>query len=291
MKRHSLMTASLDMLLDTMCNTFGGVCFIALLVSIISYSLPKTESKDADLPSRVSAKMLVVKERDRLTRTRDELANAIRLQKELLETNRTSDRLTFHEADYIAGIASNAQVIAKMRLELAKLEDELAKVTTQCAYSRREAERLNRLLKDMEETLDRPLTTKKRAVRTPLEREMSHLHSIDLWLRHGRLHIIDHSGRNQRQVKKLGKERGWDCVIVPGAGYKVDESFFFGDDWTMVTNQLNESGFARIYCDAESFPELCELRDALIYFGKMYNWYIRNEDTIHFVEGYDGKVQ
>ncbi len=41
MKRSILISQSLDMLLDTMCNTFGGICFIALLVALISASTPK----------------------------------------------------------------------------------------------------------------------------------------------------------------------------------------------------------------------------------------------------------
>lgn len=295
MKRQSVVTASLDMLLDTMCNTFGGVCFIALLVAIISYSLPKTETEYAESPSGETAQMLVDKERERLTRTRDELSSAIRLQEEMLATNRASNRLSASEADYISGIASNAQAVAKLRHELERLEDELAKVTTQSAYSRREAERLERLLKDMEESLDRPLKTKKRAVRTPLERELSDLHSEDIWIRHGRLHLIDWQSQSPRQVKiTLGQaETGFyaDVTPLPGTGYKVDESFFDSDDWAKIKERLDGLGFARIFCDEESFAELCELRDALIYFGKMYNWHIRNEDTLHFVKGYDGKVQ
>ena len=48
MKSPNVISGSLDMLLDTMCNTFGGVCFIALLVSVISISLPPDRAGDAD---------------------------------------------------------------------------------------------------------------------------------------------------------------------------------------------------------------------------------------------------
>ncbi len=294
MNKASPTTQSLDMLLDTMCNTFGGVCFIALLIAIISSTLPK-DTTDAMASGGISDQMLVDKESERLMRQRDELRAAIKLQQDLLSSNATRKSLSRSEADYISSISSNAQMIAKLRREREKLEDELAKATTESEYSRREADRLARLLKDMEETLDKPLASKKRPVRTPLERELTGLHSEDLWLRHGRLYLIDWAERSQRQVR-IDEQRtpagiACDVTTIPGRGYQVDASFFHSEDWSNMKSKLDGTGFARIYCDEESFPQLCELRDALIYFGKMYNWHIRNEDVLHFVEGYDGRVQ
>ena len=46
MKRRTSPSGSMDMLLDTMCNTFGGVCFIALMVAILSAVVPVGEKKD-----------------------------------------------------------------------------------------------------------------------------------------------------------------------------------------------------------------------------------------------------
>lgn len=295
MKRSSIFTASLDMLLDTMCNTFGGVCFIALLIAIISYSLPRTDAEDVDAPSGVTAQMLFDRERERLTRMRDELRVAIQVQEALLATNDTQKSFSKSEAEYISGIASNDQAVAQLRREREMLEDELAKISTQSEYSRRDAERLERLLKDMEERLDKPLNKKNRPVRTPLEREIEGLHSEDLWLRHGRLHIIDWKSPSPQQVridKRVeGGETHWMVTLVPGTGHTVGEVFFKSEDWQRVKERLDTRGYARIFCDEESFPQLCELRDALIYFGKMYNWHIRNEDELLFVEGYDGRIQ
>ncbi len=294
MKKSSPTTQSLDMLLDTMCNTFGGVCFIALLIAIISSTLPK-ETTDADASGGITDQMLADKESERLMRRRDELRATIKLQQELLATNTAQKSVTKSEADYISSISSNAQAIAKMRREREMLEDELAKVSTASEYSKREAARLERLLKDMQESLDKPTATKKRAVRTPLERELAGLHSEDLWLRHGRLYLIDWAERSQKQVRIVDRHTpsGLTCDVmtIPGQGYRVDETFFHSEDWSNLKRRLDGKGFARIFCDEESFPQLCELRDALIYLGKMWNWHIRNEAVLHFVEGYDGRVQ
>lgn len=296
MKRLSIVTASLDMLLDTMCNTFGGVCFIALLIAIISYSLPRTDAEDADASSGVSAQMLVDRERERLTRTRDELRVAIQVQEALQATNAAQRSLSKSEAEYVAGIASNAQTVAKLRREREMLEDELAKLSTQSEYSRKEAERLDRLLKDMEERLDKPQNLRNRPVRTPLEREIEGLHIVNLWLRHGRFYVWDWWNTPPRHVKVVEYNDGngaknWIVTPIQGAGLEVGEALFKSEKWREIMNQLDSKGYARIFSDEDSFPQLCELRDALIRHGKMYNWHIRNEDELRFVEGYDGRIQ
>ena len=47
MKRSVIDGGSMDMLLDTMCNTFGGVCFIALMVVLISSAMPKSKDEQS----------------------------------------------------------------------------------------------------------------------------------------------------------------------------------------------------------------------------------------------------
>ena len=61
MKSRRSSSGSMDMLLDTMCNTFGGVCFIALLVTLLSAIWPKDIETDRDKAAAV-AKSIVEKD-------------------------------------------------------------------------------------------------------------------------------------------------------------------------------------------------------------------------------------
>ena len=89
-------TGSLDMLLDTMCNTFGGVCFIALMVAILSAMSPKQQ--DGSKTGMVTEQMLVDQEKARLVRRRDELKSAIEIQKsfDFFEHYHSSEYLLSH---------------------------------------------------------------------------------------------------------------------------------------------------------------------------------------------------
>ena len=102
----------MDMLLDTMCNTFGGVCFIALMVAIMSATCPKGSVDESD--GVVSAQMLQDKEKERLARRRDVLKSAIDVQKSFLASNCMSG-VCMSEAELMRGLSSNETAIARLR--------------------------------------------------------------------------------------------------------------------------------------------------------------------------------
>ncbi|MBR4653312.1 MAG: hypothetical protein IKO72_08120 [Kiritimatiellae bacterium] len=282
---HGHGAGSLDMLLDTMCNTFGGVCFIALMVAIISALRPQVSDGD-DVEQ-----MLVDREAARLARQRDELKAALEIQNTFVVSNVAPGK-AMSLAELLKGVSSNETAIAKLKAQKREFEDALASLKTDSEYSAREALRLERLLKELEERLGKQ-RGKQRSVRTPTEREIAGLQNEDFWLRNGRLYLL--KNRNQCKCEEiprdaLGKRR-WDYTIIRGSGYRVDESFFNGYDWQQIKSSLDSKGYVRIYSDKNSFPQLCELRDALIHFRKMYNWHIYESDVLSFVEGYDGRVQ
>ena len=282
-------TGSLDMLLDTMCNTFGGVCFIALMVAILSAMSPKQQ--EGGETGAVTEQMLVDQEKAKLGRRRDELKSAIEIQRSFVATNAAATK-SVNMAEMLSGISTNAMAIAALKAQKREFEDALASLTTDSQYSAREASRLARLLKELEERLGKHVG-KQRAVRTPVERELQNLQNEDFWLRNGRLYLL----KNRWQVKESelrrddNGKRYWEYRLIPGKGYVIGESFFDGQDWREIKRKIDSKGYVRIYSDRKSFPQLCELRDALIHFRKMYNWHIAEEDVLTFVEGYDGRVQ
>ena len=286
---HKPEAGSLDMLLDTMCNTFGGVCFIALMVAILSAMLPKdTEEVGADV---VTEQMLVNQETAQLLRRRDELKEAVKIQQSFTATNAESANAV-NLAALLKGVSSNETSIASLKSQKREFEDALASLNTDSEYSKREAARLARLLKELEAQLGKTVG-RQRSVRTPTEREVEGLRCENFWLVKGRLYLL----KNRWQVKETESRIGengklyWEYRPFPGKGYVVDETFFDGHDWQEIKRKIDSRGYVRIFSDRRSFPQLCELRDALIHFRKMYNWHIAETDVLTFVEGYDGRVQ
>lgn len=280
---------SLDMLLDTMCNTFGGVCFIALMVAIISAMSPA--GKGVDDAGAETEQMLADRELERLARRRDELAAALSIQRSFVATN-SGGAAVVDMALLRSGVASNETAAAELKSRLRELEDALASVATDSEYSRREAARLARVLKELEARLDRP-AGRQRAVRTPVERELSGMRCEDFWLRGGRLYLLKNDWQTKASDWTLGADgkRHITYSPIPGKGYVVDESFFFGEDWLKIRRELDAKGYVRIFSDRKSFPQLCKLRDALVHFRKQYNWHLDENEALSFVEGYDGRIQ
>lgn len=281
--------SSLDMLLDTMCNTFGGVCFIALMIAIISAAMP-TSVDEAEEES-ITEQMIIDKEMARLSREKDELKTAIEIQKSFVATNSTRSTQSLSAVQLISGISSNEVALARLKKQKIEFEDKLAKITTDISYSKREADRLSRLLKEMEERLGKPVNTKNRAVRTPVERELGGYKSMDVWIRNGRLYCLWNETHVNCRMYDGDNGKEWDYKIRPGSGYLLNDAFFHSYEYRHLIEMITGKVYVRIFADTMSFQLLCELRDDLIRRRKMYNWHICEDDTMHFVEGYDGRVQ
>ena len=291
MRRRSSDSGSMDMLLDTMCNTFGGVSFIALMVAILSAVLPKASNEQAQ--ESISEAQVIDREAERLRERRDVLRRTIGIYSSFVENAATGLVVKADLARMAAEVAANDEKIRLFGKKRIEYMDELAKVKTLASYSRREAARLTRLLKDLEEKVGRPLFDRHRAVRTPREREVQGLKIVNVWLHERHLYMMDDK-RNVREVA-VGTEDGkrrWDCELVKGRGVVVDDDFFLhGKIWPQLQKRFDEKTYIRIFTDTVSFDELCLFRDALISRKAMYNWIVNEEDVIHFIEGYDGHVQ
>lgn len=277
-KRNGEGTGSLDMLLDTMCNTFGGICFIALLVAILSNALPRSTAET--VPD--ARKMLKDERLSRLARERDEDAAAVALWKGMLAAS--GGRQNPDEG------AAGPENLAALWARAEALEEEIKKRATDREYNRREAERLDLLASELRKQLEEEKENRTRKVRTPLEHELAGWRPVDVWLKDGRLRALD--DRTQIRVREdgFGERKTWTYRIA-GEGIAVDGALWGSRTWRRIAVALDGRRFLRIYSDAASFPELCRLRDRLVAEGKRYNWHWDDGDELVFVVGVDSKVQ
>lgn len=283
-------SSSLDMLLDTMCNTFGGVCFIALLIAIISSALPKDPGEE-QVPE-VSEQSILDKETAMLVLERDTLRAAIQLQEELLKKQQASTDVLLSTEQLISQLSSNKLDLVKLNAQRLQLEDEIATMTTTTDYSRREAARLERLLKDMEAKLGQQKDLRRRTMRTPVERNLLGFHSYTLWLYNGMLYEINDTTQVNCEIKDGPNGRTWDYTIKPGKGIRVTRLTDLSNmRYTQIFHKLTSKQIIRIYSDTISFPQLCMIRDDLVARHQIYNWDIHEGSPLHFVEGPDNVAQ
>ena len=191
-QRENISSGSLDMLLDTMCNTFGGVCFIALLIAIISASLPKdsSSSQEEDV-----VQMAIDEKIETLSTQRDELVQALKVQKELLEKAVEEDA-SQEELAVVQKLLEDDARLEELKRRRVQLEEEIKTLATKTNYNEQEAERLQNLCKALKEESETTQYAKKRVVRTPQERELQGYVPQTIWLINGRMSLL--SGKNFR---------------------------------------------------------------------------------------------
>ena len=129
MKQSVIDGGSMDMLLDTMCNTFGGVCFIALMVVLISSAMPKSKDEQSEL-DRVRQAEITTREVARLVQRRDMLKTALDLETEFVNANATGIVTRADMEKMLADVATSGDKIAAYEKKRVEYLDELAKLKT-----------------------------------------------------------------------------------------------------------------------------------------------------------------
>lgn len=278
------------MLLDTMCNTFGGVCFIALLVAILSAMVPKTTVSATEL-EQDTGRMVENERLAQLRMRRDELRQAATLLEDLLSASSTNETITVTEAEIAAEIAAKADAITELRKKLKGMEEEIARLATSEEYNKAEAARLRKLADELRDELEKAELERRRIVRTPMEREVAGLEPFDLWIRDNHVYVVNDSSQCRCEERGFGNSREWRYTVIHGRGSLVDPAFFGGAAFSSIVRRLGGMRYARIHCDSNSFSALCLLRDDLVRRELRYNWYVCDKDELTFVFGTDSKVQ
>lgn len=286
-KNREIGAGSLDMLLDTMCNTFGGVCFIALLVAILSAMLPK----DSGAPEEDVRKLAEDERLSQAVRTRDELKVALETQREILSQYGTNGLSTVTAADIAKSMKDKDAEAKKLAARRVELEEEIKKLATADQYNRKEYERLKKLEEELKRKIADFKDARKRVVRTPVEREDTRLRAVDFWIRDGRFRVLRDSSQVFCREEGLGERTLFYYTCRPGTGWLLSEGFLSSSEYAQTIRELSFQRFARIWVDTKSFTELCRFRDDLIRRGIPYNWYPTDEETMTFKVGLEAHVQ
>lgn len=273
--------SSLELLLDTICNTFGGVVFIALLVILLlqqTVQRPSAESETAELEAEVEqAKLQQTLEALRSSqRAMETMAQelftpeALELAKQLQQERRTNEEL----ADEIATLEANAERITR--------EAELAQAAT-AELQRRLAE-TKRKLTDAETRrweLARQLESERakhtRDIRLSAVRTVSSLRGqVILTVRFGRLYYIARGFTGVPQstddVRVIEvKENVYVFDEVPGRGIPLDGSPESERKVRELLAPFPPTAYIlAVNVRADSFEEFRHLRDIIVRQGYDY---------------------
>ena len=286
MSRKRQQESSLELLLDTICNTFGGVIFLAILVVILVQMTSKSESAQSPSKSAKELKDIEEKRADahaKLERLRQAAAqrNAMMDQfakpenRELL--NRVQELqgvLNNHtkERSSVWGQTGQSQISAnEVAEELRKLDEDLANARVALAAAKEELERekQNRS-KEGGDFSKLRATTKS---------------EIALFLRYGRLyHMTKRGASGQFEFNDADcEQRGGGAVIEvvpkPGAGGPIDAA---AADRS-VAEYDKDTYYLAVFVWPDTFDQFNLLKDAMVRAGIEYRLEPLPEDGQVFI--------
>lgn len=271
---------SLDLLLDTICNTFGGILFIAMLVAILTNQVSRDVAPKS--PSAESSRELrklrgeLTKSDSRLTKLRQAVRQKEDLERRfasseslgLLESIRsldeTSDDLLKDRSQQLADVAESQADLEETARELERIAQQMA-----------EAQERLRLEKQQLET---EASLRSRTSQVPRQRETQKA-QIPFFLKAGRFcgYVSrDENGqlvRNEEETKISEPEPGSQFLEpIEGAGLAVADD---GSNAAQIAERLStfdkNQHFLSIYVFQDSFAHFETLKNEIIRGGFEYH--------------------
>ena len=274
-RRHKDDGGSLELLLDTICNTFGGIVFIAILVVILlQISHPESEQQPTERADPVVLEerrneLSVLKAKTARARSAaasqrkilekfapDRVREQLRNHQHLVET---AEKLTDQRDDVLTDNSREAQAIESLR-------NDIANTQTQLQDARHRVD-------DLESQIEKEREQRTERARMPIVQSAGVRREIGLILRYGRMYVWhqydqfgSRQGLNTDEFAVVGERDGQLITSpIPTAGVALDGT---PKSRQLIKQRLQRFRPDQSYISAvvrpDSFREFRHLRDVLI---------------------------
>jgi TolA-binding protein len=271
--------SSLELLLDTICNTFGGILFVALLIIVMLRVTAKTAANvPVEVPTEVE-RLELARQQEELQATLSALSKAIAAVSEIpLPVEAVG-----------AELAKDLRAQQKLRHELMeqrlKSLNSIAELTQEIDQTNREIEELAEREKSLEERREKVQTELKQAVAKRTQQvEYSELRpsfkqEIGIVLRYGRLYVWHRygpggtkEGLNTDEFVVLEESAAQvRCTPNPVAGTPIDES---GESRQAIERRLKAFSPSRqviaVIVWLDTFGHFRHVKEAIVRLGFNY---------------------
>jgi len=271
---------SLDMLLDTISNTFGGILFLALLIAIL-VQFNESEILDQHVKSVTSEELAALRNTlNEKTATLRSLSQTLKTQQETLADFKPDPSSPL--IDEILELRRNKNSLAQQRIELVTKLSQQGSVNTELDGELQDIDSRHELAQRNEAKLLEELQTevrkRSRMARLPALRATSK-REFAVVMRYGRLYFL-HTSELDKQLGVLNYE---DFVVLaeekstiritpkPYAGFEVDDSENLDDLLKQKLFNLNSTElYLAVAVWEDSFTDFAHLRNALVELGWEY---------------------
>jgi hypothetical protein len=285
---------SLDMLLDTMCNTFGGIILLAVLVTLLT-------SRERQIRSGTAADSQELLQR-RLAMAQTNLQKSLQLsaslqakaddekwskqitvlasRKELRdELERIREAISQYAKELETATAADpAERLKFLNSQLAAAQARKVEIQNSLAAAEKNTKRLKQRLDDLDKQAAGLISESQRPLRLPREYKTGK-RVIYVVARYGRIYFCRNSdlSRNETDINWTSGLDSETAEPIPGKG--IDPAPNAGGFKNFLNNQSRESIYL-VYCVFEdSFPAFIRAKKMTVDAGFAYGWEaFRNQD-------------
>lgn len=283
--------ASLELLLDTITNTFGSVLFITMLVAVLLRVSGKlgeaTSPPDRMSQAKVEATVAELSaEIDRLTKTLGSLPVvdpvAARIEADMLATTQDVARLMAEATEAAAELMRDQEMIARIEGEIERTARELETLEPEAKEQLRRRKQAESVAAELAKTaveLDRPIDPI-RIVQTASMPELSSTEKeqFGLLMRYGRLYVMHERGPagerqapNSRHFVVTTRPDGLQSARArPEAGHIADAATIKDALRGILSAYPADKWVVAIVVHEDSFAQFQSVKAALVSLGYQY---------------------
>lgn len=276
---------SLYLLLDTLCNAFGGIILLAVLVVLLT-SKEKAQSKVGDSHDMMQRRLVIaqtnlqksqqlaaaleakvndgrLKQQMALLSARKDLQDAIQQTRDTIDQNAK-------EID-TSSAADPADRLKFLNSELASVQVRKLEATNSLAAAEENTSRLKQRLADMERQATEKLDELQRPLRLPKEHETGK-RVIYVIARYGRVYLCRNYdlSRNETDIdwtKTLTSE-----TAAPKRGMGIDPAANAAGLANFFKNMSDDSVYIAFCVYEDSFPAFIKAKELAVAGGLAYGW-------------------
>jgi len=276
---------SLYLLLDTLCNAFGGIILLAVLVVLLT-SKEKAQSKVGDSHDMMQRRLVIaqtnlqksqqlaaaleakvndgrLKQQMALLSARKDLQDAIQQTRDTIDQNAK-------EID-TSSAADPADRLKFLNSELASVQVRKLEATNSLAAAEENTRRLKQRLADMERQATEKLDELQRPLRLPKEHETGK-RVIYVIARYGRVYLCRNYdlSRNETDIdwtKTLTSE-----TAAPKRGMGIDPAANAAGLANFFKNMSDDSVYIAFCVYEDSFPAFIKAKELAVAGGLAYGW-------------------
>ena len=295
-KLHANQQDSLDLLLDTLCNVFGGIILIACLLAMLSR--PKMASTQADT-SHPEAGILAEKriemaqaELDGLQKLRAQLQSEndpslLPLITELAGLKKTAEKLRQEKArqDEIASAKAKqlardtSSEIARLREQEQEVERKLASANKDTEAARQAQQALEKRLADLQLELESVSALKIEKLRFPRERTINK-NASPIIVQYGQVFpVFDSAGKPMPMVRQVPAADG-SFTAFANQGQGLNPNLQARQLRELLKQLGSGNRYLTLYVYPDSYATLRELKKLIYETGVDYGMDLRKEQSV-----------